>query len=37
MKSVNEAQGLRIQTSVLLCEGLGLDISDSLLMLLSAR
>ncbi|KAJ4988397.1 hypothetical protein SVAN01_06175 [Stagonosporopsis vannaccii] len=37
MKTVNEAQGLRVQTSVLLCKGLGLDISDRLLILLSAR
>lgn len=34
MNSINEAQEMRVQTSALLCEDLGLKISDSLLILL---
>lgn len=36
MNSVDEAQEMRGQTSALLCEDVGLKISDSLLILLSA-
>jgi hypothetical protein len=37
MNSINEVQEMRGQTSALLCEDLGLKISDSLLILLSAQ